>query len=115
MAYGITSTSQIIDINTIKSGCETIINEVECFEKCGERVISAGNICNKKALSVDEGSLEGAITDVGEEIKRVKEEITINVEQLMADAMNVYNAQVTEYNEYIRQLEEQRRKQNGGY
>ncbi|MBQ6323428.1 MAG: hypothetical protein IJI22_01175 [Bacilli bacterium] len=118
MAYGITSQSQIIDLNTIKSGCETIINELECFEKCGERVINAGNICNKKALSVDEGSLEGSIIEVGEQIKTTKNELVISAEQLIADATNVYNAQVTEYNEYVRQLEEQRRQQqqqNGGY
>lgn len=116
MAYGITSQSQIIDINTIKSGCETIIKELECLEKCGEKVINAGIICNKKALSVDSESLEGSIIEVGEQIKNTKNELVISAEQLIADAMVVYNAQVSEYNEYIRQLEEQRRKQqNGGY
>ena len=48
LSYGITSKSQLIDINTIKAGCEMYINALDDFEKSGENVVLAAEKCDKK-------------------------------------------------------------------
>lgn len=113
MAYGITSSSQLVDLDTIRSGCEQFKKALEDFKSCGKAVIAAGETCSKKALSIDENSLEFSITDLGTEIKSLKDVYSAYADQLMAEAIQVYNAQVNELNEYIRQQEaEKQRQQN---
>ena len=56
MGYGITSTSQIIDINAIKNGCNQIKQYVADFEACGSLVVVAGENCTEKALAIDENT-----------------------------------------------------------
>ena len=104
MAYGITSTSQIIDLNTIKAGCQAFKDALQDFQTCGETVIQAGETCNAKALSVDETSLQFSITQLGSEIKELKTTFASYADQVLAEATQVYNAQVAEYEEYIRKL-----------
>ena len=41
MGYNITSESQLIDINAIKSGCEKFKTALDAFEKCGKKVTQA--------------------------------------------------------------------------
>ena len=101
MAYGITSTSQIIDINTILSGCAAYKNALRDFETCGNTVIKAGETCTSKALSVDNNTLQYPITDLGQAIKDLKTEYTGYAEDVEAQAKKIYNAQVAEYNDYV--------------
>lgn len=112
MAYGITNPNQLLDIEAVKAGCQALIDAVEDFEKCGGYVCEAGATCSKKALSVDNSSLEGQISDVGEEIIQLKDAYIRCAESLMAQAVNVYNSQVSEYNEYIRRKNEEARRKN---
>ena len=103
MAYGITSTSQIIDLSTILSGCAAYKTALKDFEKCGETVIKAGETCSSKALSVDNNTLQYPISDLGQAIKDLKAEYTAFAEEVEAQARKIYNAQVAEYNEYVAQ------------
>ena len=105
MAYGITSPSQIIDLNTIKAGCQKFKEATEDFEKSGSTVVQAGETCNAKALSVDETSLQFSITQLGDEMKALKGTFSGYADQVVAEATRVYNAQVAEYEEYLRELE----------
>lgn len=112
MAYGITSPNQFIDIDAIKSGCQKLVDSVQDFETCGKYIIEAGNTCSKKALAVDGGSLEGEITEVGDEIASLKDAYIQCVEAVMQQAVNVYNQQVNEYNEYVRRQNEEAQRRN---
>ncbi len=111
MAYGITSQSQIIDINTIIAGANQYRTALDDFDRSGNAVIAAGETCTKKALSVDDSTLEFSITDLGNEMKDLKGTFGGYADELVAQARQVYNMQVAEYNEYVRQqrlLEQQR-------
>ena len=112
MAYGITSPSQIIDLNTIKAGCAKFKEATEDFNKSGSTVVEAGETCNAKALSVDETSLEFSITQLGDEMKDLKGTFSGYADQVVAEATQVYNAQVAEYEAYLRELAAQQQNQN---
>ena len=110
MAYGITSESQIIDIGTIRSGCNQYISALDFYTDGGNQVIEAGSTCNAKALSVDGASFESEITQVGEKMKQLKDTYSSAAEAVYAQAVQVYNEQVAELNEYRRKLAEQQKK-----
>jgi len=112
MAYGITSPSQIIDLATITAGCNKLKEAVADFKTSGSTVIQAGQTCNSKALSVDEASLEFSITQLGEEMQDLEGTFSGYADQVIAEATQVYNAQVAEYEEYLKQLEEAKKNQN---
>lgn len=107
MAYGITNPNQLIDIETIRAGCQALADAVNDFETCGGYVLEAGETCSKKALSVDSSSLDGQITEVAEQIMQLKDAYVQCAEELLQDAIRVYNQQVNEYNEYIRRKNEE--------
>lgn len=111
MGYGITSTSQIIDVATIEAGCNAYKQALSDFDDCGSEVVQAGETCTKKALSVDDQTLQYPITDLGNAIKDLKGEYEGYADAVAAEARRIYNAQVAEYNEYQRQLQQQQ-KQN---
>jgi hypothetical protein len=106
MAYGITSSSQLIDLDSIKAGCENYKDALDDFTKCGELVIYAGTTCSSKALSVDDSTLEYPINELGEEIKKLKTTYSSYADDVVAQATKIYNAQVSELNEYIRKQQE---------
>lgn len=112
MAYGITSQSQIIDLEAIVAGCNEFKNSLDDFESCGNEVQEAGKTCSKKALSVDDSTFEYPITDLGEAIKDLKDEYIGYADEVIAQATQVHSAQVAEYNEYIRKLQEQQNQNN---
>ena len=114
MAYGITSQAQIIDLNTIIAGANQLKTALEDFGRSGNAVIAAGETCTKKALSIDDSTLEISITDLGNEIKNLKGQLGVAVDEFVNQARQVYNQQVAEYNEYVRQqqlLQQQRAQQ----
>ena len=113
MSYGITSTSQIIDLSTILNGCAAYKNALKDFETCGNTVIAAGEKCNKKALSVDDSTLQYPITDLGQAIKDLKTEYSGYADDVEAQARRIYNEQVAEYNDYIARLNAQRQNNSG--
>lgn len=111
--YGITSKSQIIDLDTIKAGCQEFKECLDDFEICGKGVIEAGETCNSKALSVDDKTFEYPITDLGKSIKDLKDEYVGYADQVITDATNVYNAQIAEYNDYVTKMQQQENQNNG--
>ncbi len=108
----ITSESQLIDIQTIKSGCTALKLAAADFSMSGNAVIEAGETCSEKALSIDKNTLEYAISDIGEEMVRCRSEIERFADTVLAEAVKVYNNQVTELNSYYRELEQQAMQQN---
>lgn len=112
MAFNITNESQLIDIQTIENGCNALKMAAEDFVLSGKTVIEAGETCTEKALSIDEDTLNYKISYIGQEMIRCKELIDSYADYAYAEAVNIYNQQVTELNEYYSWLEEQQRLQN---
>ncbi len=106
MGYGITSPSQIIDLATIKQGCSKLRTAVGDFEECGNAVIQAGETLTEKALSVDESTLEYSISSLGEEIVSLKATYEGYADQVEAEAVRVFHEQKQEYENYLKQLKE---------
>jgi len=102
--YGITSEAQLIDIATIKSGCEAYISALDFFEEGGNQVKVAGSVCNSRALSVDGASFESQITQIGNDFSNLKGEYAGKASAVYSAAVGVYNEQVAELNEYRRML-----------
>lgn len=101
MAYGITSRSQLIDIQSIKQGCNQLEDALNDFEKSGDLVIESGNLCNKDALSLDEKSMEYSLTELGEAIKALKGEYQAYTQEVENQANRVYSEQCEELQRYI--------------
>ncbi len=114
MAFGITSESQLIDVNTIRRGCEAYIDALDFFIDGGNQIISAGSTCSAKALSVDGSSFQNEIIDLGQQIIALRDEYAACAENVYAQAVQIYNAQVAELNEYNRQLALARQQQAAG-
>ena len=114
MAYGITSESQIIDIDTITSGVNQYKQAVEDFDACGTKVVQASQTCNKDALSVDDASLQGPIESLGNEIKSLKDQLCAVADELLYEARVVHSAQWNELTEYRRQQDLLRQQQQQG-
>lgn len=112
MSYGITSESQIIDVDTIRKGCNELKSNAGDFSNCAKNVKSAGEDCTKDTISVDGMSLEPTIVQLSEEISNCKTAIENLADQIISEAETIYNAQRNELAEYKRRLEEQ---QSSGY
>jgi len=107
----ITSESQLIDVQTIYSGCNAFVSALEIFINGGNKIIEAGNTCSSKAISIDGKSLQPDIVEVGQQVGNLYNEF-VNYAQAVSDqATQIYNQQVAELNEYRRQQAEQ---QNNG-
>ena len=108
MAYGITSESQLIDVGTIGSGCNAFVSALNVFSDGANQMISAGQTCNEKALSVDGTSFEADITSIGQQINQLRDEYASYADAVYAAAVQVYNEQVAELNAYRNWLAQQR-------
>jgi len=98
--YGITDESQLIDIEAIKNGCEAFKLAMDSFSVCGDEIHAAGEMCSKKALSVDDASLEFPINELGKNVKNLKTEYSEIADSLYSQALQVYEAQKIELAEY---------------
>ena len=107
MAYGITDKSQLIDYETIRRNCEQYKIVLDDFKRCGEEVVKASQGCTTEALSVDDNTMESSINELGVAIQNAAISYANAADQLVADAIKIYNAQVAELNEYIRRKNQQ--------
>ena len=107
MGYGITSESQLIDVDAIGAGCNAYISALGFFNDGASQMINAGHKCNAEALSVDGTSFETEIVGIGEQINQLKDTYASYAEAVYAAAVQVYNEQVNELNNYRRWLASQ--------
>ena len=113
MAYGITSESQLLRIDTVRNGCTKYIEALEYFVEAGKQVVEAGDICDKNALSVDSSSMQPVLYEIGQAIMAMADEYAAKANEAYTQAVNIYNSQVAELNEHYRKLAaEQAAKQN---
>ena len=108
----ITSESQLIDIATIQSGCVAYAQALEYFIQAGQEIIDAGTICDAKALSVDDSSMQPVLYEVGQMIQELSNTYSTYVTDVYSEAVTIYNQQVTELNAYYQRLAEEQAKNN---
>ena len=106
--YGITNTNQIIDIATIKTGCNTLLEAIEDFKASAKKVLEASELCGKKALEVNDKEYTTSIAEIGNKLNEIANTYTQVVNQIQQDAQRVYNNQVAEYNSYVAEQEKQK-------
>lgn len=99
--YGITNSSQLIDISTITKGCNQIDAAALKFEECANKILNASDTCDENALSVDKTTMQPQLDADAQYIQSIKEEIekfTLGIKNV---AMQIYAAQDQELNDYI--------------
>ena len=105
--YGITSQSQLIDYSTIRNGCDAYMDALNYMIEAAQKVIEAGEICDKKTMNVDRESMQPALYELAQTIAEVANTYAGYVNELNAQAVGVYNEQVRELNAYYQQLAQQ--------
>lgn len=113
MVYGITSASQIIDIDGIQAGINKIKTASEDFTACGNIVENAATTCNEKALEIEGKTMQPTIEELATSIKSLKDSVDELVDGILSTANSIYNAQCEELREYERKLKEAEEKNNG--
>ena len=105
--YGITNSSQIIDIETIKKGCDEIKKAAETFKSCGDTVFEASEECNTEVLSVDGKSMQPVLASLSEEIKGFEEQVDSFADSIYELACEIKAKQEKELQQYLNRLEQQ--------
>lgn len=110
------SASDYIDINAIVSGCKALAESSTGFNGISEKIYSAGDCCDAKALSVEGETLTDYIYEQGEIIEDFGPSITELANQIMNRAYEAYNRIQSQLNDdaynrecdYVNQLNNRR-------
>ncbi len=100
MAYGITSSGQLIDIGTISNGCKQIETAAEKFEESANKILAAADICDANALSIDKTTMQNQLELDAEYIKSMKTAIYEFTKEIRSIATEIYGAQSNELEQY---------------
>lgn len=103
MAYGIINENELIDYNTIHNGCVTYMSGLERLQDAAQTIMEAAQLCDKKALNVNGESLQPTLIELAQAIANLASQYAECVNDVNTQAVNVYNAQVTELNAYYEQ------------
>lgn len=103
----ITSESQLLDIKTIRAGYEKYMESLEGFITAANIIYDAGATCTKKALSVDNGSMQPVLYDLGRSIAEMATVYGNAANDFYLSAAALYNSQVAELNAYYQSLANQ--------
>lgn len=104
MAYGITSSSQLIDITTIYKGCDKIDEAAKYYTKCSEKLNDASTTCNKDAMSIDGKTMQPTIDELADSIKGLTATITSYTAQIRSLASQILVNQQNELAAYQESL-----------
>lgn len=104
MAYGITSSSQLIDVATIYSGCDKIDEAAKYYTKCSEKLNAASTTCNKDAMSIDGKTMQPTIDGHADSIKGLTATITSFTAQIRSLASQILVNQQNELAAYQESL-----------
>lgn len=102
----ITSESQIIDLSTIKSGCNKLRDSSESFGSTANSVRAASEICDATALSVDKNTFQEPLTQLANSIDDCEANIKALADAIESKATALYNKQRREYVEYLESIRE---------
>ncbi len=104
MSYGITSESQLIDIDTIGNGVSAYITALNSLVEAAQEVANASDSCGETALSVDGKTLQPALYELAVAMSDDANKYAEAANGVYEQAVAVYNAQVAELNAYYQQL-----------
>lgn len=96
----ITKEEHIIDLETIKKGCQQLIDAAADFKTCATSLSSAANTCTAEALSVDNTSMQPTLTELHTTVSGIQGQIEGFAKDIVDAANNIYNQQWAELNEY---------------
>lgn len=108
MAYGITNSSQLIDISTIYKGCDKIDEAAKYYTKCSEKLNDASTTCNKDAMSIDGKTMQPTIDELADSIKELPATIKEFTDQIRSIASQIL---VNQQNELAAYEEAQKKKE----
>ena len=106
MAYGITSESQLIDVATIASGCQKIQEGAQYLELGAQAFSELGAYCTADVMSVDGQTLEGNFAEAASQTSEIVSQVNSAAEAMYAEAVQVYNDQMAELQEYLRKQQQ---------
>lgn len=106
----ITQKSQIIDKNTIFRGCDKLEAAFNDFTQSAKYLNEAAATCSPKALSVGNSSMQPIIEDLADSFFSYEKSIQKVVEAIKRAVEKQYNREVTEYENYLAQLQAERQK-----
>lgn len=112
MGYSITSESQLIDVETIRTGCATIENAATSFDDCAKKIEDAADICNINVLSVDKNTMQPVMYALADEIKNVRKLIVSFADDIRQVSNDILASQKRELEAYYQYLNEQKSKEN---
>ena len=104
MAYGITSESQLIDIETIGNGVSAYINALNSLIAAAQAIATCADECGEKALSINGQSMQPTIYELAVTMSDEANKYAEAANGVYEQAVAVYNAQVAELNAYYQQL-----------
>ena len=104
MGY-ITSESQLIDVATINSGCDTIASAGIAFNECATEVESAADMCGVEVLSVEKKSMQPIIYELSDQIRQINGILESFANSIRGVASEIYAAQYAPLQEYRASLE----------
>ena len=103
MGYGITSSSQLIDIATIYAGCDKIDEAAKRYIDCSKKINNASTICNKDAMSIDGKTLQPTMDELADQIKSLTGNITSFTAEIRSIASQILVNQQRELEAYKNQ------------
>ena len=106
----ITSTSQLIDIATISSGCATIRAAAADYTKCANHIQEASEICTPEALSVDNKSMQPSLEELALAVSTIESNVDYFCSQVESVASQIYAKQYAELEQYWAEQEALRKK-----
>lgn len=108
----ITSESQLIDLDTIKKGCSKITSAGDAFENCAREIESASDACSIDVLSVDNKTLQPIMLELADQIRKLKSELEGFSQSIQNVALEIYNQQYAQLQEYRESLKKSTDKGN---
>lgn len=104
MAYGITNSSQLIDIAAIYKGCDKIDEAAKLYIECSKKLNDASTTCNKDAMSIDGKTMQPTIDELADSIKELTTTITSFTDQIRSLASQILVSQQNELAAYQESL-----------
>ena len=108
----ITSESQLIDLETVKNGCDKVTSAGEAFENCAREIESASDACGIDVLSVDNKTLQPIMLELANQIRELKSQLEWLSKSIQDVALEIYNQQYAQLQEYRESLQKSTGKGN---
>lgn len=113
--FPITSTSQYINLDAIKSACQMIKDAANDYKNSAKEIDAAIGCLGKNALSIDGETYEKLLTELKETFESSQTQLESLADQILAEATKILENQKIAYQNYLNYLEylKEQEAQNG--